>query len=69
MTVHVGSEKAAFTIHRGPICDTSAFSKKLFNGTFKEISEKVIAIEDYTPETFDQFSGFAYSRNLDYNPF
>lgn len=69
ITVYVGDEKAAFTIHRGPICDASAFFKGLFDNSFRETSEKVVTLEYHTPETFDQFLGFAYSRFLDRNPF
>lgn len=41
----------------------------LFDGSFKESSEKVVAISEHTPEIFDQFLGFAYSKNLDCTAF
>jgi hypothetical protein len=69
ITVYVGPEKAAFTIHRGPICEASAYFKALFDGTFKETSEKVVTLLEHTPETFDQFLGFAYAKNLDRTTF
>jgi hypothetical protein len=69
ITVLVGPEKAGFTIHRGPLCDTSTYFGPLFDGSFKESSEKVVAISEHTPETFDQFLGFAYSKNLDCTAF
>jgi hypothetical protein len=69
ITVYVGDEKAAFTLHRGPICEVSAFFKGLFDGNFKESSEKEVTLKEHMPESFDQFLGFAYSGTLDYAPF
>ena len=69
ITVYVGDEKAAFTLHRGPICQVSAFFKGLFDGYFKESSEKEVTLKEHMPESFDQFLSFAYSGTLDYAPF
>jgi hypothetical protein len=69
ITVYVGDEKAAFTIHRGPICQVSAYFKRLFDGYFKESSEKEVTLKEHMPESFDQFLSFAYSGTLDYAPF
>lgn len=48
----------------------SAYFDALFEGSFKESSEKVVTFSEHTPETFDQFLGFAYSKkNLDRTAF
>jgi hypothetical protein len=57
------------TLHLQSIEGQSAtclpFSKGLFDNSFRETFEKVVTLECHTPETFDQFLGFAYSRILD----
>ncbi len=68
VTVHVGADKTAFLIHRGPICKASSYFNAVFDensdSEFIETSQKHIDLPDYDPETFDEFLTYAYGKML-----
>ena len=64
-TVLVGTEEVKFTVHQGPIEKVSGFFKAAFEGRFKEHTDGIIKLPTFKSETFNQFLGYAYSKQLE----
>jgi hypothetical protein len=63
VTIHVGSKRKAFAVHKKLICDRSEFFDKAFNSGFKE-SEGFMYLLGDDPTAFNLLINFIYQDRL-----
>ena len=66
--ITVGSEKALFHVHKGLICNASAYFKAAFEGEFKEASEQLLDLPEERPQMFKRFLLWLYSGSIIESP-
>lgn len=64
MQVKVGKGARVFAIHRGLLCDRSAYFRAAFEGGFKEAEEQIMALPEEDVEVFELFQFWLYSDRL-----
>ncbi|KAG9954075.1 hypothetical protein KCU85_g605, partial [Aureobasidium melanogenum] len=64
VTVEVGPQKQAFSIHKDLLCFYSDYFRGAFEGSFKEAVDGKIWLEKEDPAIFDIFNAFLYNRKL-----
>ncbi|CAD0088398.1 unnamed protein product, partial [Aureobasidium mustum] len=64
VTVEVGPQKQAFSIHKDLLCFYSDYFRGAFDGSFKEAVDGKIWLEKEDPAIFDIFNAFLYNRKL-----
>ncbi|KAG9656966.1 hypothetical protein KCU95_g16738, partial [Aureobasidium melanogenum] len=64
VTVEVGPQKQAFSIHKDLLCYYSDYFRGAFEGSFKEAVDGKIWLQKEDPTIFDVFNSFLYNRKL-----
>ncbi|KAG9964159.1 hypothetical protein KCU61_g3219, partial [Aureobasidium melanogenum] len=64
VTVEVGPQKQAFSVHKDLLCYYSDYFRGAFEGSFKETVDGKIWLEKEDPAVFDIFNAFLYNRRL-----
>ncbi|KAG9526777.1 hypothetical protein KCV07_g270, partial [Aureobasidium melanogenum] len=64
VTLIVGKEKKAYTLHKDLLCFYSDYFRAAFNGSFKEAAERKLELPDVDKDVFEQFQLWLYTRNL-----
>ncbi|KAG9703805.1 hypothetical protein KCU86_g5905, partial [Aureobasidium melanogenum] len=64
VTVEVGPQKQAFSVHKDLLCYYSDYFRGAFEGSFKEAVDGKMWLEKEDPEIFDIFNAFLYNRRL-----
>ncbi|KAG9673264.1 hypothetical protein KCU95_g16838, partial [Aureobasidium melanogenum] len=64
VTVEVGPQKQAFSIHKDVLCFYSDYFRGASEGSFKEAVDGKIWLEKEDPAIFDIFNAFLYNRKL-----
>ncbi|KAH0372207.1 hypothetical protein KCU65_g1356, partial [Aureobasidium melanogenum] len=64
VTVEVGPQKQAFSMHKDLLCYYSDYFRGAFEGSFKEAVDGKIWFEKEDPAIFDIFNAFLYNRKL-----
>ncbi|KAI4851213.1 hypothetical protein E4T44_02270 [Aureobasidium sp. EXF-8845] len=64
VTLIVGKEEKAYTLHKELLCFYSDYFRAAFNGSFKEATERKIELPDVEISLFDAFQFWLYTRDL-----
>lgn len=64
MTIIVGKEKKAYTLHKDLLCFYSDYFRAALNGNFKEATERKLELLDVDTSLFDAFQVWVYTRDL-----
>jgi hypothetical protein len=64
VTLIVGKEKKAYTLHKDLLCFYSDYFRAAFNGSFKEASARKLELPDVKPSLFDEFQVWLYTQDL-----
>ncbi|KAH0372210.1 hypothetical protein KCU65_g1355, partial [Aureobasidium melanogenum] len=64
VTIHVGTFKQPFILHKGLLCFYSDFFRAALEGSFKEANEGKVELPDVKVEVFEAFQVWLYSRSL-----
>jgi hypothetical protein len=64
ITIHVGSKRKTFAIHKALICNRSQFFSKVFNSSFKEGTEGVMYLPEDDPQAFGALVNWMYRDQL-----
>ncbi|KAI4134206.1 MAG: hypothetical protein LQ347_001717 [Umbilicaria vellea] len=62
--VKVGKDARIFVLHRGLLCDRSAYFRAAFEGRFREAEEHVLVLPEEDVEVFELFQFWLYSDKL-----
>ncbi|KAG9747683.1 hypothetical protein KCU73_g7285, partial [Aureobasidium melanogenum] len=64
VTLIIGKEKKAYTLHKDLLCFYSDYFRAAFNGSFKEAAERKLELPDVDEDVFEEFQLWLYTRNL-----
>ncbi|EON61828.1 hypothetical protein W97_01046 [Coniosporium apollinis CBS 100218] len=64
VTIHVGTGRVPFAVHKDLLCYYSAYFQKLFNGSFREAKDLLARAEDTTVSTFGYFMQWLYTQTF-----
>jgi hypothetical protein len=64
VTLIVGQEKKAYTLHKDLLCFYSDYFRAAFNGSFKEATERKLELPNIEPSLFEVFQVWLYTRDL-----
>jgi hypothetical protein len=64
VTVEVGAEKKAFSVHKDLLIFYSDYFRGAFNGSFSEAASGKISLVDESGDVFDVINRFIYTRQL-----
>lgn len=62
--VFVGSSRKLFQVHKKPLCRSSEFFDKAFNGGFAEAQDNKIDLPEDSPEIFAVFVRLLYTGRI-----
>ena len=62
--VKVGKDLKAFGLHKGLLCNRSAYFRAALEGNFKEAKEQVVLLPEDDVDVFELFQFWLYSGNL-----
>lgn len=64
VTIYVGPDRKAFTIHKKPLCDKSEYFNAAFNSGFQEGSTNEMHLPEDTPTEFTNLVNYIYQDRL-----
>ncbi|KAI4745260.1 hypothetical protein E4T50_04371 [Aureobasidium sp. EXF-12298] len=64
VTLIVGKEKKAYTLHKDLLCFNSDYFRAAFNGSFKEAAERKLELPGVDKDVFEAAQLWFYTRNL-----
>jgi hypothetical protein len=64
VTVHVGSDKTPFIVHKDLLTSSSPYFKAAFEGKFREATDNSVPLVDVTPTQFRRFLDWLYFKKL-----
>lgn len=64
VTIYVGPQRKAFTIHKKPLCDRSEYFNAAFNSGFQEGSTNEMHLPEDTPSEFTNLVNYIYQDRL-----
>jgi len=64
VTLIVGKEKKAYTLHKDLLCFYSDYFRAALNGNFKEAAERKLELPDVAIPLFEAFQVWLYTRDL-----
>lgn len=62
--VKVGPDAIVFSIHKGVLCEGSAFFRAAFDGRFKEATEQTVLLPEADVDIFERYQAWAYSDRI-----
>lgn len=62
--VKVGPDAIVFSMHKGVLCEGSAFFRAALDGQFKEPTEQIVSLPEADVDVFERFQAWAYTNQI-----